>query len=161
MGALQRLFFVLLVVPLMLSNCSGTKPEDLGCTEGRLSPCPDSPNCVSSQSSDKSHYVKPFTYRGTLTEARKALLSAIGEWPNSVMVKVTGPYIHAKFTSRFFRFVDDVEFCIDDDLKVINVRSSSRVGYYDFGVNRRRIERIRARFALPITSDSFSIQPNT
>jgi uncharacterized protein (DUF1499 family) len=154
LAALQRLFFVLLVVPLMLSNCSGTKPEHLGCTEGRLSPCPDSPNCVSSQSSDKSHYVTPLTYRGTLAEAREALLSAIGEWPNSEMDEVTGHYVHAKFTSRFFRFVDDVEFCIDDDLRIIHVRSSSRAGYFDFGVNRRRIERIRAKFAVLTTQST-------
>jgi len=152
--AFQRLFFVLLVVPLILSNCSGTKPEDLGCTEGRLLPCPDSPNCVSSQSADKSHYVKPLTYRGTLTEARKALLSTIGVWPNSKMVEVTGHYVHAKFTSRFFRFVDDVEFCIDDELRIIHVRSSSRAGHFDFGVNRRRIERIRAKFAVLTTQSA-------
>jgi hypothetical protein len=70
------------------------------------------------------------------------------------MVKVTGHYVHAKFTSRFFRFVDDVEFCIDDDLRIIHVRSSSRVGYFDFGVNRRRVERIRAKFAVLTTSES-------
>ena len=159
MAAFQRLFFALLLVPLMLSNCSGAKIENLGCTEGRLSPFPDSPNCVSSQSSDKSHYVKPLTYRGTLTEASKALLSTIGELPNIEMVKVTDHYVHAKFTSRLFRFVDDVEFCIDDDLRIIHVRSSSRVGYFDFGVNRRRIERIRAKFAVLTTSDSVSIMP--
>ena len=159
MAAFQRLFFMLLVVPLILSNCSGTKPEYLGCTEGRLWPCPDSPNCVSSQSSDRSHYVKPLTYRGTLTEAKKALVSAIGEWPNSEIFEVTDHYVHAKFTSSFFRFVDDVEFCIDDDLRIIHVRSSSRVGYYDFEVNRRRIERIRGQFAALTTSDSDSMPP--
>jgi uncharacterized protein (DUF1499 family) len=98
--------------------------------------------------------VQPLIYRGTLVEARKALLSAIGEWANSEIVEVTGHYVRAKFTSRFFRFVDDVEFCIDDDLKIIHVRSSSRVGYFDFGVNRRRIERIRAKFAALTISDS-------
>ena len=159
MAAFQRLFFILLVVPLMLSNCSGSQPEDSGCTEGKLSPCPDSPNCVSSQSSDKSHYIQPLTYKATLTEARKALLSVVGEWPNSEMIEMTGHYVHAEFTSRFFRFVDDVEFCIDDDLKIIHVRSSSRVGYFDFGVNRRRIERIRAKFAVLTTSDSVSMTP--
>jgi uncharacterized protein (DUF1499 family) len=70
------------------------------------------------------------------------------------MVQVTGHYVHAKFTSRLFRFVDDVEFCIDDDLRIIHVRSSSRVGYFDFGVNRRRIERIRAKLAMLTTSKS-------
>jgi len=77
----------------------------------------------------------------------------IGELPNSEMVKVTDHYVHAKFTSRFFRFMDDVEFSIDDDLRIIHFRSSSLVGYYDFGVNRRRIERIRAKFAILTTSD--------
>lgn len=76
-----------------------------------------------------------------------------GEWPNAEMVEVTDHYVHAKFTSRFFPFVDDVEFCMDDDLKMIHVRSSSRVGYFDFGVNRRRIERIRAKFAALRTED--------
>lgn len=150
---------MLLVAPLILSNCSGTKPEDLGCTEGRLSPCPDSPNCISSQSSDESHYVEPLSYRGTLTEARKAVLSVIDEWPDSEIVEVMGHYVHAKFTSRFFRFVDDVEFCIDYDLRIIHVKSSSRLGYYDFGVNRRRIERIRSQFAVLTASDSVSMPP--
>ena len=137
----------------MLSNCSGNRLEDLGCVEGRLSPCPNSPNCVSSQSLDKSHYVEPLTYKGTLTEARKALLSVIGDGTNIEMVMVTDHYIHLKYTSKLFRFVDDVEFCFDDDLKIIHVRSSSRTGYFDFGVNRRRIKRIRAKFALLNTSD--------
>jgi uncharacterized protein (DUF1499 family) len=91
--------------------------------------------------------VKPINYTGTLTEAKKALLSAIAEWPNLEIVEEKDHYVHAKFTSRFFRFVDDVEFCMEDDLRIIHVRSSSRVGYYDFGVNRRRIEQIRKRFA--------------
>lgn len=78
-------------------------------------------------------------------------MSVVGELPNCEMVKVTDYYVHAKFTSKYFRFIDDVEFCIDDELRIINVRSSSRVGYYDFGVNRRRIERIRSKFAVLTT----------
>jgi uncharacterized protein (DUF1499 family) len=143
----------------MLSNCSGAQPRDLGCTGGRLLPCPNSPNCVSSQSPDKSHYVKPLTYTSTLTEARKALLSVIGAWPNGEMVEMRGHYVHAKFTSRFFRFVDDVEFCFGDDPGIIHVRSSSRVGYYDFGVNRRRLEQIRTKFAALTTSQLVSSPP--
>jgi uncharacterized protein (DUF1499 family) len=103
--------------------------------------------------------VKPLTYTGTLTEASKALLSAIGEWPNSEIVEVASHYVHATFTSRFFRFVDDVEFCIDDHLRIIHVRSSSRVGYYDFGVNRRRIEKIRKTFAALTNANPVSVPP--
>lgn len=146
-GQCFSVYFYFLLVLLMLSNCSGPQPDDLGCNEGRLSPCPDSPNCVSSQSADKAHYIEPLTYRGTLTEARKALLSVIAQWPNTEIVQATDHYVRAEFTSRFFGFVDDVEFCMDDDLHAIHVRSSSRVGYYDFGVNRRRMERLRAKFA--------------
>ncbi|MDY6837013.1 MAG: DUF1499 domain-containing protein [Thermodesulfobacteriota bacterium] len=153
MGQRFRVFFHFLALSLMLSNCSATKPDDLGCTDGRLSPCPDSPNCVSSQSSDKAHYIEPLTYRGTLTEARKALVSVIARWPHSEIVQATDDYVRAEFTSRFFGFVDDVEFCMDDDLNMIHVRSSSRVGYFDFGVNRKRIERLRAKFAAPRTED--------
>jgi uncharacterized protein (DUF1499 family) len=70
------------------------------------------------------------------------------------MVEVKGHYVHANFTSIFFRFVDDVEFCIDDELRIIHVRSSSRAGHFDFGVNRRRIERIRAKFAVLTTQNA-------
>ena len=101
--------------------------------------------------------MNPLTYTGTLTEARKTLLSVIAEWPNSEMVEMRGHYVHAKFTSRFFRFVDDVEFCFSDDPGIIHVRSSSRSGYYDFGVNRRRIENIRKKFAELKTTDSVSM----
>ena len=117
------------------------------CAPGQLSPCPGSPNCVSSQSSDNSRFVKPLVYEGTSKAAIERLLAVINEWPRCKTVEVTGEYIHAEFASRFFRFVDDVEFCIDDGLKIIHVRSASRTGYFDFGVNRRRVERIRARFA--------------
>ena len=147
MAAFHKTPILLLVFTLVLSNCSGTQPADLGCIEGRLLPCPDSPNCVSSQSSDKSHLIPPLTYEGTLKETRLTLLSAIGELPRIEIVETTDNYVHAQSTSRVFRFVDDLEFCIDNDLRIIHVRSSSRVGYYDFGINRRRVERIRARFA--------------
>jgi len=133
-----------LIVVLALSSCSGRRPVDLGCIDGKLFPCPDSPNCVSSQSSDEAHYVKPFTFKGTVPETRAALLSAIGELAHSEIVTVEPHYVHARFTSRWLRFVDDVEFCLDENARVINVRSASRTGYYDFGVNRKRIETIRA-----------------
>ena len=64
----------------------------------------------------------------------------------TTVVTVQENYIHAEFTSRLFRFVDDVEFCFDDDHKTIHLRSASRTGYSDLGVNRKRIERIRQRF---------------
>lgn len=130
----------------MITQCSRSRPANLGVTDGKLSPCPDSPNCVSSQSTDKKHYIEPLRYQGTLAETRGRLVSVLYSISRSTVVTVQENYIHAEFTSRFFRFVDDVEFYFDDNHKTIHLRSASRTGYSDLGVNRKRIERIRNRF---------------
>ena len=147
--------FLTLIVTLSVSSCSENRPVELGCVDGWLFRCPASPNCVSSQSADEGHYIKPFMYRGALEEARTALLSAIGELPRSEIVTVKPDYVHATFTSRWLRFVDDVEFCFDENSSVIHVRSASRLGYYDFGVNRRRVETIRAMLSNSSNSPQF------
>lgn len=114
-----------------------------------LAPCPESPNCVSSQApaDDAQHSMAPLTYTGTTEEARQKLLAVIGAMPRAKVVTDEGNYIHATFTSLVFRFVDDVEFVIDDGAKQIHFRSASRVGRGDMGVNRKRMEEIAARFA--------------
>ena len=137
---------LLLFCTLTIAQCSGGSPANLGVTEGRLSPCPDSPNCVSSQSTDKKHEIEPFRYEDTLAEARARLISVLHSMSRSKVVTVQENYIHAEFASRLFRFVDDVEFYFDDDHRTIHLRSASRTGYSDLGVNRERIRRIRTRF---------------
>jgi uncharacterized protein (DUF1499 family) len=136
----------LLFSALMITQCSRGRPANLGVTDGKLSPCPDSPNCVSSQSTDKKHEIEPLRYEDTLAEARDRLVSVLYSMGRSAVVTVQEDYIHAEFTSWLFRFVDDVEFYFDDDHKTIHLRSASRTGYSDLGVNRNRIERIRTRF---------------
>jgi uncharacterized protein (DUF1499 family) len=118
----------------------------MGVVEGKLSPCPESPNCVSSQSDDPSHFIEPLAYDGPLTASRKALLDVIKSMRDAEVITETENYIHATFTSRIFRFVDDVEFYFMRDAPVIHVRSASRVGYSDLGVNRKRVEKIRQAF---------------
>jgi uncharacterized protein (DUF1499 family) len=130
----------------ILTACSTNQTIKTGVPSDRLSPCPKSPNCVSSLSEDKSHQVDPLTYSATLEEAREKLISVIKSMKRSEIVTAENNYIHATFTSFLFRFVDDVEFSFDDETKVINVRSASRTGYSDLGVNRRRVEEIRKRF---------------
>lgn len=134
---------------LILLNCSGTRSQDVGVTHGKLAPCPDSPNCVSSQSTDESHSVDPLSYDSALYEAQDRLLSLLRSMDRVKIVTVESDYIHAEFLSAFLRFVDDVEFCFDHEKKTIHVRSASRNGYYDLGVNRRRVETIRKRFLEP------------
>ncbi len=122
------------------------KLDMLGIIDGKLTPCPDSPNCVSSQSEDPSHFIKPLFYKGSMVGARQRLLRVVGSMKRTRVIKETEEYIHVTFTSRWFRFVDDVEFCFAEEAPVIHVRSASRVGYSDLGVNRSRIEKIRRAF---------------
>ena len=136
----------MLALTFILTTCSTNQTSEMNATNDRLSPCPKSPNCVSSLSEDKSHYVEHLTYKATLEEARERLISAINSMKRSEIVTAETNYIHATFRSALFAFVDDVEFSFDDQEKIINVRSASRTGYSDLGVNRKRIEEIRKRY---------------
>ncbi len=115
-------------------------------TLGRLTPCPDSPNCVCSQDDRPSHYVEPLRFSGDPDAAFARLAGTVRQEPRATIVQEGPGYLRAEFRSRVFRFVDDVEFLLNPTGHTIEVRSASRVGYSDLGVNRRRVERLRARF---------------
>jgi uncharacterized protein (DUF1499 family) len=138
---------------LVLIGCTGTRPANLGARDGKLLPCPASLNCVSSQSTDREHAVEPLRYSGMASEAMAALDTIISGMKRARVVTRTGLYLHAEFTSALFRFVDDVEFLLDDHASMVHMRSASRIGSFDQGVNRKRIETIRQAWqALPIAS---------
>jgi uncharacterized protein (DUF1499 family) len=143
---MKRRYLFMLALTFILTACSANQTTKTGGTDDRLSPCPKSPNCVSSLSEDESHYVAPLAYETTLEEAREKLILIINSMKHSEIVTAETNYIHAIFKSALFRFVDDVEFSFDDQRKVIDVRSASRTGYSDLGVNRKRVEEIRKRF---------------
>jgi uncharacterized protein (DUF1499 family) len=124
---------------------SGKRPDDLGVKNGRLKPPPSSPNAVSSQAQDAVHAIAPLTYAGTPDRAMQALVKIIEATPRTRIISRTHDYIHAEYETALMGFVDDVEFWFEP--KTIHVRSASRLGYSDFGVNRARIEDIRRRFA--------------
>jgi len=136
----------MLPLVVMIVGCAGNRHSQMGVNGGRLAACPDSPNCVSSQSADPRHAIDPLRYEGTAQKARERLVKAISGMKRVRIVMAEERYIHAEFTSAFFRFVDDVELLLDEGTRTIHVRSASRVGYSDFGVNRRRVEEIRVRF---------------
>jgi uncharacterized protein (DUF1499 family) len=146
---MNRRYLFMLALTFLLTACSTNQTIETGTTNDRLSPCPKSPNCVSSLSEDESHYVAPLAYETTLEEAREKLISVINSMKRSEMVTAEVNYIHATFKSALFGFVDDVEFLFDDQRKVIDVRSASRTGYSDLGVNRKRVEEIRQKFVNP------------
>jgi len=135
-------------VAVAFASCSAGTPAGLGLKQGRLAPCPTSPNCVSSQSEDERHRMDPIPYRGSLDEARERIRGIVLSMPRAKIVQDNGDYLHAEFRSRLWRFVDDVEFAFDDTGKLIHFRSASRVGHSDLGVNRKRMETIRRQFGL-------------
>ena len=125
---------------------SGKRPENLGVKDGKLAPCPNTPNCVCSQSEDAGHSIEPIAYQGNAAEAIASLKAIVQSLPRTEIIKEEGNYLYAEFTSKLMGFVDDVEFYADEAAKVVQVRSASRLGKSDLGVNRDRIETIRTQF---------------
>ncbi|MEN8260823.1 MAG: DUF1499 domain-containing protein [Pseudomonadota bacterium] len=111
-----------------------------------LPPCLASPNCVSSLAMDADHRVEPILLRGSGKDALERLANIITGMHRSRIIEQRELFLHATFTSLVFRFVDDVHVRVDEDNQRIDLRSASRVGYWDLGVNRRRVEEIRKRF---------------
>jgi uncharacterized protein (DUF1499 family) len=142
----ERVFSSIVILSMLIIGCTGVPPVSLGIKDGKLAPCPSSPNCVSSQSTDREHAVDPLVFRGTVAEAHATIRKILLSMNRSRIVTETDNYIHAEFTSAVFRFVDDVEFWFDEGAKVIHIRSAARFGYSDLGVNRKRVDDIRARW---------------
>jgi len=137
------------VLPFLKGVFTGTAPN-LGVTEGQLQPCPASPNCVVSQGvdpADGEHAIAPLTYSSDRDTAHQVLLQVLGVVPGAAVVADKPNYIRAEFTSKLMGFVDDGEFYFPAEEGVIQVRSASRVGESDLGVNRRRVEQIRLALA--------------
>ena len=112
-----------------------------------IRPCEKKPNCVSSKDQRKDFFIEPIDIIGSEEEAKKRLKSIVKGLPRTNIVEESESYIHSEFTSSLFRFVDDVEFLFDMEDQKIHVRSASRTGYGDWGVNRKRVEQIRSLFS--------------
>ncbi len=123
---------------IFVTGCSGERPKDLGTPRTSLSPCSENPNCVSSKSIDKEHRVAPL--KSTIPDIRRVLLNM----DRVTIITQNENYLYAEFTSAMMRFVDDVEFLYDPGQQVVQIRSASRLGKSDLGVNRKRIEFIRS-----------------
>ncbi len=114
---------------------------------GRLADCPDKPNCVSTQATEPQHAIEPLAYRGTAAQALDHVAAVVSQFPRAKVVRRDDQYLHAEFKSWLFGFVDDVEFLVDEAAQQIHFRSASRLGHSDLGVNRKRMETFRQRFA--------------
>ena len=126
---------------------SGSRPANLGFNAGKFAPPSWKPNCVSStvDKSDEKHIIAPITHTGSGSDAWKKLLGIVKSNPRVNVVSETANYLYAEFKSAGMGYVDDVEFALDDKAGVIQVRSASRLGIRDLGVNRARVEAIRGQ----------------
>lgn len=136
-----------LMVPLLVLRLLAKEPKNLGVVDGRLLACPASPNCVSSQAEDEAHYLAPIPFSSSTPEAMDRIAGVIRSMPGTEIVAQTADYLYARFTTGGIpRWTDDVEFHAPPGESVIHFRSSSRVGYSDWGKNRKRMEAIKAAF---------------
>jgi uncharacterized protein (DUF1499 family) len=121
---------------------AGKRPSNLGVKEGKLAACPGTPNCVNSQSDQPQSQIEPLP-----TVPLSQLRQVIEAMERATIIEQRDDYLYAEFKSKLMGFVDDVEFYFDTNQNVIHVRSASRLGQSDLGVNRKRVEEIRAKLA--------------
>lgn len=142
----QQVFWLLAasVITMPLFSCSGARPAQLGVKDGHLLPCPASPNCVSSDAPDTAHSVAPFPLIVPPRDGWRAVQAAIDGLPRTKMISVTDDYLHVECSSAVFGFVDDLELHLRPAENIIAVRSASRLGHSDLGVNRKRVESLRS-----------------
>lgn len=117
--------------------------KDLGVRDGRLAPCPESPNCVCSEGGPDRSRIEPLPLTTSVETATRTLRIVLESMPRATIAREEPGYLRVEFKSSIFRFVDDLELRFDENEKVVHVRSAARTGRSDFGVNRRRVETIR------------------
>ncbi len=141
-------FVILFIVTILFVGCAGTRPSKVGEGYGKLAPCPETSNCVSTKATDEKKRMRPLPYNGSMQDAMMNLVRVINSMPRAEIIAQTSDYLYVEFRSFFWGFVDDVEFSFDHEEKTIQFRSASRLGRNDFGVNRRRMEKISELFEI-------------
>jgi uncharacterized protein (DUF1499 family) len=155
--SLLKLFGFQLVLKLLTISCVAQGETVMKV----LSPCPNKPNCVSSQAKSADQFVAPYKLLLPPAEAWLEFQKILKSRERTKITEITDRYLRAESTSFFFRFVDDIEAMLDSDSRQIHIRSASRLGYRDFGVNRKRIEELRqVLHAAGVVEGGFSAESN-
>ena len=139
-----RFLFISSMALFFAAGCSGKMPDAIGVGRTGLSGCPKTPNCVSTEARDDSHKIEPFRLKGDSQEQWAEVIKAASSLPRTRVMQSTENYLHLECRSLIFRFVDDLELHLKSPQEgIVSVRSASRIGKSDFGVNRKRVERLR------------------
>ena len=135
---------LLVIIAFAVLSATSRRPKWLGVRDGQLAPCPDSPNCVSTQAEREHQRMDTIPLTIDAPEAMQALKRVVSAMPRTQTITADDNYLHVEFTSLLFRFVDDVEFFVDREQRAIHFRSASRAGHSDLGVNRKRMQAVVA-----------------
>jgi len=122
----------------------------------QLRECPESPNCVSTQTQQESKKMDPIPFELDPKEVIKIIKNVVESLPNTNLQNESGNYLNYIFKSKIFGFIDDVEFLIDAEQKLIHFRSASRTGYSDLGVNKKRMTELKKAIKHKIKSRTAS-----
>ena len=145
---------VLALIAVQFGLLAGKQPADIGVTEGRLKPPSTTRNSVSSQAALHSGHpqieyanIAPLPLKGNdAIASMQALITVLHTMPGVTVTEERQDYVYAQAQTRWLKFVDDIEFWSNPEAGVIEVRSASRLGREDFGVNRERVEAIRKAY---------------
>jgi len=140
-----RFFLGPLLLVMILWGCSGSPTERQHSESLGFLDCPDTPNCVSSLAKNPKYRVEPFKLKKDLKTRWDLVKKTVELLPRTKVVSADNSDIHAECRSMIFRFVDDLTLHLIPSNSIIHVRSASRIGYSDLGVNRRRIETLRKK----------------
>ena len=145
---------VMLVLAGQLGLLRGTAPTNIGVREGKLKPPSKTPNSVSSQAGLYPDHpqlayakIEPFKYSGDGKAAMAKIAGIVRGMERTEVITQEPGYLYAQCTTKLLKFTDDLEFYLDESAGVIQVRSASRIGRGDRGVNRARVEAIREKFS--------------
>ncbi len=130
---------------LIVAALSFMVPINTLMSQRTLPPCPDTPNCVSTDAQRSSQRMDAIAFTDSPAAALARAGAALLEEKRTTIVEEGADYLKAEARSLIFRFVDDIEIIVDAERRVFRFRSASRVGKSDLGVNRRRMERISER----------------
>jgi len=140
-----RWVMIMSIFSVLQTACVGERPNNLGLRDDRLTSCPSSPNCVSSQAADEEHHILPLVFHGDPDAAFARLKQILARRSDTAVIEENPGYLRVELRTTFF--VDDGEFLLDKAGGIIHIRSASRLGYSDLGKNRSRIEEIRREFS--------------
>lgn len=150
MGDFKHSFLMAFMMGLVTAHsiAAAAQTQNILVMGGRVTirDCGKAPHCVSTKASSDARRVAPIAFAGSQEEFHAKTLSALQKMPNAKIIKDVGHYLAVEFQSKFFKFTDDFEIQLNPEKAEIDLRSESRVGYYDFGVNKKRVEKFRELF---------------